>query len=135
LEQHVVGIDVSTLKRLAGQCDAVLAREGIDVLANDNPKVLKAHLVTRWWTAGMSSMCETTFPSRTSSGVAVAINEIRRPVQRFSVLAAAWRSRSVRRGTYRSHSGTRKARWLSAYGPMSMPHASSRSCCIAVNRP
>ena len=32
-----------------------------------------------------------------------------------------------------SHSGTRTARWLSVYGPMSMPRASSRSCCIAAN--
>ena len=47
--------------------------------------------------------------------------------------AVAWRSRSVRRWTYWSQSGTRTARWLSGYGRMSMPRASRRSCCIAAN--
>src|SRR5438477_12479918 len=81
----------------------------------------------------MTSMRGTGVPSRTRSGSARRIFEIGRPFQTFSRFAVAWRSRSVRRWTYWSQSGTRTARWLSGYGRMSMPRASRRSCCIAAN--
>ena len=61
-------------------------------------------------------MRDTGVPSRTSSGSASTIKEIGRPFQTFSRFALAWRSRSVRLWTYRSHSATRTARWLSGYG-------------------
>src|SRR5215213_6015015 len=66
----------------------------------------------------MSSMNGRDIPSRTSRGVASRIIEIGRPFQTFSALAFAWRSSRVRTWTYWSHSGTRKARWLSGYGGM-----------------
>ncbi len=78
-------------------------------------------------------MSATGLPSRTSSGSVGTIKEIGRPFQTFLRLATAWRASRFRTRTYWFHSGTRKETWLSQYGLMSMPRASSRSCCCAAN--
>ena len=79
------------------------SREVVDLLTDDDAEVLEAHPVDTLVNGGMSSMRETGVPSRTSSGSASTIKEIGRPFQTFSRFALAWRSRSVRRWTYRSH--------------------------------
>jgi hypothetical protein len=89
LEEDVIGLDVRALELLPGQRGAVLTREVIDLVADDDPEVLEAHLVDALVDRRDELDVRTVIPSRTSSGVARTIKEMGRPFQTFSVLAVA----------------------------------------------